>query len=172
MNLLSILLGIISLTLGRRVFWFFVGVIGFAAGVILARRFFPGQSDLTVLVIALGAGLAGSVLALALQGLAIWVAGFLAGGYLANALIGLVGGQTGQLTWISFVIGGILGAILMFVLFDWALIILSSLTGASLIVQNIQMPSQLEVLAFLALLAAGILIQAQGLPGMHARRGR
>ncbi len=171
MNIISILFGVISLTLGRRVFWFFVGIIGFAAGVILAQRFLPGQSELTVLVIALVAGFVGSVLAVALQGLAIWVAGFLAGGYLATALLGLIGWQTGQFAWLPFVLGGIIGAVLMVVLFDWALILLSSLTGASLIVQNVQISPQLTVFAFLALLVVGILIQAQGLPGMRARRG-
>jgi len=60
---------------------------------------------------------------------------------------------------ISF--GGIIGAVLLFVLFDWGLIVLSSISGASLIVHNIAIQKQVLSLLFVVLVIVGILIQAE-----------
>ena len=67
-------------------------------------------------------------------------------------------------------LGGIIGAGLVIVLFDWALIILSSLTGASLIVQNIQFAAYSPALVFIILLIVGIVLQAVQLTA--DRRGK
>ena len=120
---------------GRKLYWLFVGAVGFVIGMALASQFVASNSELLVLAIALAAGLIGAVLAVALQSLALGLAGFLAGGYAAITLLSLVNLDLGPLEWLIVVFGGIFGAILLSVLFDWALIILSSLTGASMLVQ-------------------------------------
>ncbi len=160
MDIVRILAGIVLLTLGRKLFWLFVGVAGFVFGFVLATQFLSGQPDWVVLVIALVAGLVGVLFALFLQRLAVGVAGFIAGGYILINLLNALGWQTGQLVWLPFVIGGIIGAVLVLILFDWALIILSSLTGATLIVQTLHFGSLIMALAFIVLLVVGIMIQA------------
>jgi hypothetical protein len=170
MNVLMIILGVVLLLVGRKFFWFFVGAVGFIAGVALVPLFLPGQPDWLFLLIALFAGLLGSLIAIFLQGLAIWIGGFLAGGYLTISFLNFINLQTGNLAWIPFVLGGIIGAGLVIVLFDWALIILSSLTGASLIVQNIQFAAYSPALVFIILLIVGIVLQAVQLTA--DRRGK
>jgi len=63
------------------------------------------------------------------------------------------------------VIGGIIGAVLLLVLFDWALIVVSSLIGAHLIVYQsaIVLPQSGSIIVFIGLVVIGILVQAASL---------
>ncbi len=158
---LRILAGIGLLLLGQKLFWLFVGLIGFASGIQLATRFFPGQPEWMVLAIALVAGVLGALLALFLQWLAIGLAGFLAGAYIVVHFSHLTGFATGRTDWIFFLIGGILGLILIIVLFDWALIILSSLVGAGLITQTTHVDHSGALLLFIILVIVGIVVQSR-----------
>jgi hypothetical protein len=165
MDVLRILIGILVLTLGRKLFWLFVAVVGFALGAALGAQFFQGQPDWVILIIALGAGLLGALLALFLQQVAIALAGFIGGGYIALYLVNALGwGTSGGFAWLPFLIGGVIGLVLMIALFDWALIVLSSLVGAGLILQAIPLRRPIEGLLFIVLLIVGIAVQA-GLMG-------
>ena len=82
---LTLALGIVLLLFGRRAFWIFVAVAGFIAGLTFATLYMHGQSELVILLIAIVAGVIGAVLAIMLEWLAILIAGFLAGGYLATS---------------------------------------------------------------------------------------
>lgn len=161
MDILSILVGLALLVLGRRLFWLFVGGAGFVAGLTLAGLFVRGQPDWVLLVIALAAGLLGVLIALFLQRLAVWIAGFIAGGYILIELLNWLGQETGLPTWVLFIIGGIVGGLLLAALFDWALILLSSLTGATIVVQATQFGPQISAALFIVLLIVGIAIQAR-----------
>jgi hypothetical protein len=79
-DLLVLLAGIALLLAGRRLFWLFVGVVGFFAGLRFALQVLGPRADLRWIV-ALAAGLLGIVLAIALQRLAVALAGFFVGGY-------------------------------------------------------------------------------------------
>ena len=155
--------GILLLLFGRSLFWLFVAIAGFAAGIEATTYLFPHQTELFVLVVALVLGLIGALLAIFLQKLAIVVAGFIAGGHLA-AVMGapLLAGEGIKLpvAWICFVAGGILGAILLYIFFNWALIILSSLYGSHLILREF-VPRHHYLALFIILLAlVGIVFQA------------
>jgi hypothetical protein len=161
--LLSILAGLALLTLGRRLFWLFVGLVGFAAGIVLATQFVQGP-DWMVLVIALAAGLVGVLFALVLQQAAVALAGFIAGGYVVMSVLNGLGwvanGPHWALYWTLVIVGGIASAALVLALFEWALIILSSLTGAILIVQTIHPGTLLAAILTAVLFIVGIVIQA------------
>lgn len=161
MILLRILAGVVLLVAGRRLFWLFVGLIGFISGIRLASHFFPGQPEWMVLAIALTAGVLGALLAFVLQWLAVGIAGFLAGAYIVVSLLHLLGWGTIGTDRLFFFIGGILGTILIVVLFDWALIILSSLAGAGLIVEIIHTDRWVMTLLFIALFIVGVMVQSR-----------
>ena len=74
-------------------------------------------------------------------------------------LAGLLGLNQGAFSWIVYVIGGIIGLLLVIFLFDWALITLSSLAGASLIAQALAIPGGTASLIFLGLVIVGVVIQ-------------
>ena len=132
------LIGIVILFFGRKLFWLCVAAVGFAAGVEIAPHLVHEPSPLLALTVALVLGLIGALLALFLQKIAVAVLGFLAGGKLA-------------------------GAILLLVLFDWALIVVSSLIGAHLIQSTIALPPSGSTIVFIGLVVLGILVQVASL---------
>jgi hypothetical protein len=158
LSVISIILGGALLIAGHRLFWLFVGAAGFVAGLQLATQFWQGPEILAIIV-GLVVGVIFALLAIFLQGLAIGVAGFLAGGYILTVLTGMIGLNQGAFSWIVYVIGGIIGVLLVIFLFDWALITLSSLAGASLITQALLLPSGIGGVVFLALVIVGVVIQ-------------
>jgi hypothetical protein len=167
MTIVNLLLGIALLLLGRKLFWLFVGVAGFLVGLEIAERFVSGPEG-TKLLIAIAAGILGAVIAVFLQKVAIAIAGFVIGGYITVELLrafalfpkalAVIQGTTFS---VPYIIGGIVGAVLLFVLFDWGLIVLSSLSGASLIVRSITFQSHALPLLFAVLVIVGILVQAR-----------
>ena len=116
--LVTIGLGIVMLIAGRKLFWLFVGVVGFTVCIGLAERFFPGESETTLLVLALITGVLFAVLALFLKKVAVGVAGFVAGGYMATYIVSLLNLGIDLPTWILVLIGGVIGAVLES-LMDW-----------------------------------------------------
>ncbi len=128
-DIVGALIGAVILFFGRKLFWLCVAAVGFAAGVEIAPHLVHEPSPLLALAIALVLGLIGALLALFLQKVAIAVLGFLAGGKLAGAIAAAFFVHYAQHSTVIFVIGGLLGAILLLVLFDWALIVVSSLIG-------------------------------------------
>jgi hypothetical protein len=158
-NGINLIIGAILLTLGRRFFWLFVGCIGFALGVHYAPQLWEVTSHGLLFVLAVITGIVGAVLALVFQKFAIGLAGFAAGGYIAINLINIVGLRLGPFIWLPHIIGGIIGTLLLFLIFDWALILVSSFAGASLIIQTVNLNPRIEVWLFFALFVGGILIQ-------------
>ena len=161
----SILIGVVILFFGRKLFWLCVAAIGFAAGVELAPHLVQDPSALLSLTIAVLLGIIGALLALFLQKIAIAVLGFLAGGKLAGAIAAAFFVHYAEHSTIIFVIGGVIGAILLLVLFDWALIVVSSLIGAHLIVyqSTIALPQSGSIILFIGLAVVGILVQVASL---------
>jgi hypothetical protein len=159
MMLFRLLLGTIMLTMGRRLYWLFLGGAGFIFGFDIAGRFIHGLSHGVVLDIAFLAGIAGAMIAVFLQKIAVVIGGFLAGGYLLPILMEKLGIGVAHYHWLLFLIGGIIGAFFMSVLFGWALIILSSALGSFLILQAIPLGQQISKLLFIFLLILGVAIQ-------------
>jgi len=159
MMISKILFGIIILIFGRQIFWLFVAVIGFAIGMSWAELFFVGSPIWIVLIIALIFGIVGALLAIFLKKIAIGFVGFMAAGYICTSLLAFSGSEVMPSFWIAFLIGGCIGFFLAIILIDWALIILSSLAGALLIVEGIHFIPLFKMLLFVFLLSAGIIIQ-------------
>ena len=158
--ILSALIGAVILLFGRKLFWLCVAAVGFAAGVELAPNLVHEPSTLLALTIAIVLGFVGALLAMFLQKIAIAVAGFLAGGKLATAIAATFILQHATYFGITFVIGGIIGALLLLTLFDWALIVLSSVAGAYLIQGAVVLPASGSTILFIVLAVIGVIIQA------------
>jgi len=158
---LRIAAGLILLFLGRQIFWVFVAVVGFVMGMEFAAQLIPASGELTVLLVALAAGILGAALAYFFYNVAIAAAGFLAGGRIGVELIGGLTAPSSQATWLAFIAGGIVGAILLMLIFDWALIVISSLLGASFIVQQMPTTPSMSTVVFIALVIVGIAVQSQ-----------
>jgi hypothetical protein len=154
-------LGVLLLCLGRRLYWLFVGGIGFIVGLSLAAGLTHRRSDGTALLIALGVGLLGIVLALVLQRLAIVVTGFLAGAWLGVELVRAVGAPMSATPWIPALVGGVVGAILAAALFDAVLVMFSSLVGAALLSEPLAGRPAMRATFFLLLVLVGVVVQTR-----------
>ena len=159
-TIVGVIIGVVILFFGRKLFWLCVAAVGFAVGVKIAPLLVNESASLLALLIALIFGVLGALLALFLQKVAIAVLGFLAGGKLATAIAAAFFVQYAQYSTIIFVIGGIIGAILLLALFGWALIVVSSFIGAYLIQSAIVLPPTGSTLVFIGLSMVGIFVQA------------
>jgi hypothetical protein len=157
-----VIAGALLLLLGRRLYWLLVGAAGFIAGIRLAEHLALPQPPLVILAIALVAGLIGAVLALWLQAAMVAIAGFAIGAACADALFANPTAplQWQTVPWLAVLVGGVLGAVLVLIVFDWALILLSSLAGAGLLVQPLHGDRTLVSAAFCAAVLVGIAVQA------------
>ena len=156
--IVSVVVGLALLFFGRQLFWLFVGGAGFAAGMAVAGSWFGGRSEGLVLTLAALAGFVGAVLSILLQRFMIGVAGFLAGAYALADLAAKLGRN--EWAWVAGLLGGVIGAILVLVLFDWALIGLSALTGALLVADSIRLSPSAVLVALVVLFVMGVLVQA------------
>ena len=161
--IVSALIGVIILFFGRRLFWLCVAAVGFAAGVELAPQLIHEPSPLLALSLALLLGLIGALLAIFLQKIAIAIAGFLAGGKLGVAIAAAFFVQHAEYYWLTFLVGGVVGALLLLLLFDWALIVLSSVVGANLIQTAVVLPATGNAILFVVLVLIGVVVQAGAL---------
>ncbi|HEX8992081.1 MAG TPA: hypothetical protein VF784_10430 [Anaerolineales bacterium] len=162
-SVLDLVLGAFLLVAGRRLFWLLVAGIGFAVGVMLATRLFNG-SQLTMILAGLVLGGIFALLAIFLESVAIGIAGFLGGGYVLLSIATMLGlDRGGSASWLVFAIGGVLGILLVVLLVNWALITISSLAGASMVVSSFGMTAATAGLVYLGLVIAGILIQGTAL---------
>jgi hypothetical protein len=161
--LVGAVIGIVILFFGRKLFWLCVAAVGFVAGVELAPHLVTEPSPLLQLTVAIVLGIIGALLALFLQKIAIAVFGFLAGGKLAGAIAAAFFVHYAQYSAVIFVVGGLIGAILLLTLFNWALIIISSLIGAHLIQTAIVLPPTGSTIVFLGLAVIGMVVQAASL---------
>lgn len=158
--IVQILGGLLLLFFGRKLFWVFVGVVGFLAGLQFGTEIMQGQPEWILLLVALVVGLVAALLAVVLQRVAVAVAGGLAGGVFAMQLATSLGAGESPYPLIAFVVGAIIAAILVSIVFDWALIILSSLLGAAAIAQGLPLEGTLESLVMLAIAVVGVVVQS------------
>ena len=160
-QLLGFGIGVLLLVLGRKLFWLFVGVVGFLWGFQIASQLLPANSQIAILAAALVLGLVGAVLAIFVQHLVVILAGFLAGAHLVVRVLTLYNWDGQQSVWWIALLGGVLGALLALMMLEWALIILSSLIGANLVSQALPLDQTATVLLAILLAISGIVIQSR-----------
>ena len=160
-SIIQAVFGFAMLVLGRRLYWLFVGGIGFAIGFSLASNFFGDSSIWTLLIVGLVVGFLAGMAAVLMNRIVLGIAGFLVGGYLAIKLVELISFNLDAPSWLVFLVGAACGAVLVAVLFDWALILLTSLLGAGLLVQLLDASDRLSLVLIAVLAVVGIFIQGR-----------
>ena len=160
----ALVAGALLLVFGRKLFWLFVGVVGFVVAWRLTGAYFGDAGIGWVLAVVVG--LVGAAAAVLVQRLVVGVAGFAAGVIGFLWLAELLGWALGLPTLIGAAVAGALGAALLGWLFELGLIALSSLAGAALVVEGLGRGDPVGP-AFFVLAVVGALIQ---LGGRHRRR--
>jgi hypothetical protein len=159
MEFLKIISGLIFLTLGRRLFWLFIALMGFLIGMQLAGLIFLDQPYWLILLVALGAGLLGALIAVFAQRIAFALAAFIAGSYFAVVAAQFFGVYSAPEFF--FFVGGIAGALLSVLFMDWTIIALSCFVGAGVIVDVLGLGQMPSIIVFTVLAVAGFFIQTR-----------
>ena len=157
----QLLIGILLLFLGKKLFWLFVAGMGFFAGVQFGGQMFPELDNGLLLAASLGLGVLGALIALALPRLAVIVAGGLAGGLIAMQLAPNVGLHADGSSWLAFTCGALLVAVLFSALFDPMLIGISALAGAVMITGAFDIGDVLQGLGTVVLFVLGVAVQVR-----------
>jgi hypothetical protein len=156
---INIIIGAVLLLIGRNFFWLFVGCIGFAVGLQYAPLLWDVKSPAVLIVLSAITGIIGAVLAVVFQKIAIVLAGFGGGAYITINLFKFTGLEWDTLFWVPYILGGIIGAIILFMVFDWALIFVSSFAGAMLIVQTLDLNPHANVWLLCVFFVLGVVFQ-------------
>jgi hypothetical protein len=170
MSIVNVMGGALLLALGRKIFWFFVAASGFFAGFELASKTFHVSPVWMAILIGVAVGLVGALLATFFQKLVIGAAGFLAGAFIASRLVPQLGTHVQSWSWAISLAGGIIGIILMYAIFEWALMILSSLAGAMLVVEGLNLAGMTAIIVGIILFVVGIAFQAGLNRNPHAQK--
>jgi hypothetical protein len=155
--------GIALLAAGRRLFWLAVATLGFLAGLWAIESWASELAQPTGLLLALGAGIAGLLLALLVQKVAVVVGGFLLGLAVLSRLLPAVGIDLGPWQPVAVVVGAVLVAVLALALFALALTLLTAGAGAALVVEGAQVHGALGSMLLLVLWALGAVVQMKQL---------
>jgi len=159
MHIYNIIAGVILLLFGRKLFWLFLGIAGFLIGMKITPMFFGNEPQWIQLIIALGMGCLGAIVAILAQRLAFALGGFLAGMYLALGVAHFLALPDTNATLYVALGGGITGAIIAALIMDTAITILACLVGAGAIVGELQVSQAMHILIFLLLTVAGFVFQ-------------
>jgi hypothetical protein len=158
--------GAVLLVFGRRLFWLFVGVLGFVVAYRLAGAYLGGAG--ASWIVALAAGLLGAAAAVLVQRLVVTVAGLVAGAVGFLWITEQLGWSPGLPMLVGALVAGVVGAALLRWLFELGLVALSALAGSALVVEGLALDEQRGAV-FVILAVAGALVQ---LAGRRRRRKR
>jgi hypothetical protein len=155
----QVIAGLLILFLGRRLFWVFVGVVGFFCGLKFGAEIFKGIADWLLVLLSILVGVISAGLAVMLQRVAVAVAGGFAGGMLALRLAPAAGLHSDGGLWVAFIVGAFLAAVMLTVMFDPMLILLSVIVGALMVTEALPIDNIVAPLVFGVCLVAGLAVQ-------------
>ena len=162
-----IVAGAVLLLAGRKLFWLLIAISGFFVGVEVARDLLAEQPQWVIWAVAAAAGLVGAVVAMLFERVAFALAGFYASGYLALLVVQSLGLAAPDL--FVFLVGGVIGAVIAALVMDTAIIVLSSLVGAAMIVATLSLAPLVEIAIAGALAAIGIVVQSKLIRGQSGK---
>lgn len=162
-SILRAVSGVIALLFGRRVFWLFIMVVGFLAGFIVGKALFPEASVIVNLLTGLALGILGTLLSKFLPVVITAIFGFIIGGAVLVGLVKLFTPINHMVLIILFALGGLISVILTIKLFDLSLVILSSISGASILAswgsEMLAYSNVTQTIIFAVLAIIGIVVQ-------------
>lgn len=159
MQLILIVLGFVSLVGGSQLPWMFVATAGFLLGSFLAGIFGFDNSEWQILTFAGAAGMVGIFLSYYLRRIMVLLAGFLAGGFISITLPDILGWNSILVDWQAFLLVGAACALILFLWYSLALILVSGVLGATMIIQNLTIATVSKEAMFVVLIIFGLTAQ-------------
>jgi hypothetical protein len=157
MLLIKGIIGGIVLFLGRELNFLFAGTMAFLIALRLTPMLPSQWPDWTQWAFMIGLGIIAALLTFVDERAGFAISGFLAGGFVAaewytpNALVIPV---------MPFILGGVLGALILGLFTDWALILISSLIGGYYLTTLFRLAQTPRILITAGFIVVGALVQA------------
>jgi len=153
-SLIALIIGGVLLFFGGRYYWLVAGGVGFLFGTNIGSA--PDGGVITGSALAMGLlfGLIAMVAAVLVTKFALGITGFLVGGIFMVRLLEAIGWDLGS-TLVAFLIGGIMGLVFVIAAQDWALIFLSVITGAGIIINALEVDPASAQFVYIVLVIIG-----------------
>jgi hypothetical protein len=149
-------IGGILLFLGHELNFLFAGAMASLLGLRLTPLLpaqWPWWADYAFVI---GLGVIAAAAVLLNERAGYFISGFLAGGFL---LVEYYAPDTLTVPWLPFLIGGIIGSLVIGVFTDWALILVTAAIGAAYLLNLFMLDPMLEILLGAGLFVVGALTQ-------------
>lgn len=159
MNIILAIIGFLVLVGGSQIYWLYVGGIFTVFASHISSEFRITSSTSNTIVSSLAAGTLGILSTHFLRKIMTVIASAIAGGYLSFYLPTALGWNTTWLSWVTILIASVICAVIVFIWYAVPVSILSSLFGATVIVQNLKIASLDTLSLFIILFIFGIITQ-------------
>ncbi len=158
-SFINIAMGLSLMFFSQQFFWLFTGIICFIFGFKFTQLFFSEPSRFPFILAGIFCAFPGIVLSTALKAVAKFLAGALAGGFIAIHIFPAFMEAPEQVNWIIFNIGAVTGSLLLGIFFNFGLIFLSSLAGVMLVFDPYYTGTKTQNIIFAVLVIGSVLIQ-------------
>ena len=144
--------------------WLFIAAAGFWLGYQLVNWMLPGQDDLFKLIAGVIVGVLGALLARRFTNILLWIAGFILVGAAFLNVGDILGLDSTLLQVLLFVVGGAVGVALVRWALGLAVMIISALGGAAMVMQGLPAlfnttPGTLNLVIGIVVAVAGFIVQ-------------
>lgn len=177
--------GVVLLLFGRRLYWALLGLVGFALGFSVLTQFVASATSWAPWLAGIVGGALGIAAAVLVQGALLAVVGAVLGAFAAlvavSMLVPTVMPDSPVFMLVAAILGAIAGSIMLRKLFFATLILVTSLSGARLVIEtlthlvsgaagnglpmwawDLAMPGPLRTALFAGLVIVGVVFQASG----------
>lgn len=159
-SLAQLALGAVLLLFGRRLFWLLIAAVGFAIGVLVADTYLTFGSEVWRWIAGLLVGVLAALAAIFLKRIAVSLGGMLIGGYSVYWYLGLGGQPLQGWHWLAVAVAALIGLFVGRIVFDFGLITLSAMAGATLVLDSVGAGPEVSRWLFLLLVVLGAVVQA------------
>ena len=150
------IIGAILLFLGRELNFLFAGAMAALLGFRLTPLLPAGLPVWADAAFMITLGVIAAIIVLINERLGYFLSGFLAGGFL---LVEYYAPGVLTVPWLPFVVGGVIGSLILGLLTEWALILVSSGIGAAYVLNLFRLDPTAEILVGAGLFIVGALTQ-------------
>ena len=159
MNAIFIVLGFVLLTTGQQLPWIFVASAGYLFGNFIGQQPFLGFTGFNLTLFSVGIAVISGLLVIYFRKIMVVLAGLLAGAYICYYLPASLGWNTTWITWWVMVIAAVVSAAIIFIWNTLPLIMVTSLFGATLVIQYTNFQTVGEIVIFAVFFLFGITAQ-------------